>query len=166
MRVYQREMFPLARHLLLALATYLAVAAFARHLYSIDTTVWSWYLALGTWSYLAVPLMLRLMDELKDKDIDTVLFAERPLPSGRVTERDIRVSLAVTILAFIGSNAIHPLTLFAAAVISAYALLMFRRFFAERAHRDSLPLTLATHKPNRAAEPELRVLPVCRRTRH
>ncbi len=147
MRVYFAEMFPLWLHLVLAAATYLAIAAFARHLHGIHTSIWSPYLVLGVWSYLAVPLMLRLMDELKDADIDRVLFADRPLPSGRVRERDIKTSLAVVIVIYLGANAVHPLSLIAAGVITVYALLMFKRFFAEQAHRDSLPLTLATHNP-------------------
>ena len=147
MHVYIAEMFPLWRHLGMAAATYLATAAFARAVHGVDTSVWSAYLLLGVWSYLAVPLMLRLMDELKDKDIDEALFAERPLPSGRVKESDIRTSLVGVITIYLGANAVHVLTLGAASVIIVYALLMFRRFFAERAHRASLPLTLATHNP-------------------
>jgi 4-hydroxybenzoate polyprenyltransferase len=147
MRVYLAEMFPLGRHLTIAAATYLATAAVARDLHDVATSVWSAYLLLGVWSYLAVPLMLRLMDELKDLEIDQVLFAERPLPSGRVKQSDIKISLMVVILIYLGANAVHGLTLFAAGVITIYALLMFKRFFAAGAHRDSLPLTLATHNP-------------------
>jgi len=147
MRVYLAEMFPLGRHLLIAAVTYLATAAFARDVHETQTSVWSAYLLLGVWSYLTVPLMLRLMDELKDLDIDRALFAERPLPSGRVKESDIKTSLVVVIVIYLGTNAVHRLTLVAAVVITAYALFMFKRFFAEQAHQDSLPLTLATHNP-------------------
>lgn len=147
MRAYFAEMFPLGRHLLIAAATYLATAAVARNLHGFETSVWSAYLLLGVWSYLAVPLMLRLMDELKDVEIDQALFAERPLPSGRVKHSDIKISLVAVILIYLGANAFHQLTLIAAVVITGYALLMFKRFFAAEAHRDSLPLTLATHNP-------------------
>lgn len=147
MRAYFAEMFPLGRHLLIAAATYLATAAVARDLHDVETSVWSAYLLLGVWSYLAVPLMLRLMDELKDLEIDQLLFAERPLPSGRVKQSDIKTSLMAVILIYLGANALHRLTLIAAVVITGYALLMFKRFFAAAAHRDSLPLTLATHNP-------------------
>jgi 4-hydroxybenzoate polyprenyltransferase len=147
MRLYLAEMFPLGRHLSIAAVTYLATAAFARDVHGIDTSVWSAYLLLGVWSYLTVPLLLRLMDELKDLDIDRALFAERPLPSGRVKESDIRTSIVGVIIIYLGANAVHRLTLLAAVVITAYALLMFKRFFAEQAHQDSLPLTLATHNP-------------------
>ncbi len=147
MRAYLAEMFPLGRHLAMATATYLATAAFARDLQEVQTSVWSGYLLLGAWSYLTVPLLLRLMDELKDLDIDQVLFADRPLPSGRVKESDIKTSIVVVIVIYLGANTIHLLTLVAAVVITAYALLMFKRFFAEQAHQDSLPLTLATHNP-------------------
>jgi len=147
MRIYLAEMFPPGRHLLIATVTYLATAAFARDVHQVETSVWSAYLLLGVWSYLSVPLMLRLMDELKDLDIDRTLFPERALPAGRVKESDIKASLAAVIVIYLCTNAVHGLTLLAAIVIAAYALLMFKRFFAEEAHRKSLPLTLATHNP-------------------
>ena len=147
MRSYLAEMFPLSVHLPTAALTYLATAAFARHLQDVDATVWTAWLGVGVWSYLAVPLMLRLMDELKDVEIDRVLFADRPLPSGRVRESDIKLSLALVITFFIGANLGDPLTLIVTCVLTAYALLMYKRFFASEAHRNSLPLTLATHNP-------------------
>ena len=75
------------------------------------------------------------MDELKDLDIDRALFPERPLPAGRVKESDIKASLVAVIVIYLGANAVHGLTLLAAVVITAYALLMFKRFFAEEAHQ-------------------------------
>jgi len=140
-------MFPLVVHLSTAALTYLATAAFARFLHGVDATLWTAWLPVGVWSYLAVPLMLRLMDELKDADIDRALFSDRPLPSGKVRESDIRYSLVLVILLFVGANAGNGLTLAAALMLTGYALLMFKRFFAEQAHRRSLPLTLATHNP-------------------
>ena len=144
---YLAEMFPPGRHLAIAAATYLAMATFMRTAHHMDSSVWSPYLLLGIWSYFAVPLMLRLMDELKDADIDRALFADRPLPSGRVTERDIRRSLAAVMLLYLGSNLFMPTTLLAAGAITLYAVLMFKRFFAERVLRASLPITLLTHNP-------------------
>ena len=99
---------------------YLVVAAFARQQHDISSSVWTGYLALGTWSYFAVPLMLRLMDELKDQHIDAELFAGRPLPSGRVRASDIKITLAATMLLFVIANAFHVLTLLAALVITGY----------------------------------------------
>jgi 4-hydroxybenzoate polyprenyltransferase len=147
MHVYLSEMFPLTVHLSTAALTYLATAAYARFLHGVDATVWTVWLPIGIWSYLAVPLMLRLMDELKDADIDRELFADRPLPSGKVRESDINLSLALVILLYLGANSMSAQTLFAALAVTGYALLMFKRFFAEQAHRRSLPLTLATHNP-------------------
>ncbi len=147
MRLYFAEMFPLLPHLLAAVLTYLAAAVFARRVHGANSSLWSAWFLLGTWSYLAVPLMLRLMDEIKDLDIDRQLFANRPVPSGRVRESDIRFSLALVVAVYVASNLVSVPTLIAAAVITLYALLMFRRFFLEQAHRASLPLTLATHNP-------------------
>ena len=147
MRIYFAEMFPLSVHLITAGLTYLATAAYARFSHEVDATVWTVWLPIGIWSYFAVPLMLRLMDELKDADIDQVLFADRPVPSGRVKESDIRRSLLLVILVFLLANGFSLPTLAAALILVGYALLMFKRFFADEAHRRSLPLTLATHNP-------------------
>ena len=147
MGVYFSEMFPLPVHLVTAALTYLATAAYARFLMEVEATIWTIWLPIGIWSYLAVPLMLRLMDELKDADIDRALFADRPVPSGRVLESDIRSSLVLVIALFLLLNGLSIPTLTAALILTAYALLMFKRFFADEAHRRSLPLTLATHNP-------------------
>ncbi len=147
MHIYLSEMFPLGMHGVTASLCYLATAAYARFLHDVDASVWTLWLPIGVWSYLAVPLILRLMDELKDADIDQALFTDRPLPSGRVRESDIRLSLVGVILLYVGVNAVSLLTLSATLTLTGYALLMFRRFFAVEAHRRSLPLTLATHNP-------------------
>jgi 4-hydroxybenzoate polyprenyltransferase len=95
----------------------------------------------------ALALVLRLMDELKDRDVDRALFPSRPLPSGRVRVSDIVACIGLAVLAWI---ALHvgsgPAALSAAAVL-AYALLMFRWFFAPGWMRPRLLATLATHTP-------------------
>ena len=47
---------------------------------------------------------LRLMDELKDQEVDRALFRDRPLPSGRIHEADIVFTLWVGIALFLAPN--------------------------------------------------------------
>lgn len=102
---------------------------------------------LGVWNVFALLLVLRLMDELKDREIDLALFKERPLPSGRVRESDIRASLAVVIVLYLGANAVTRPTLLAAVVVLGYALLMFKYFFFPDYLRAHLLPNLASHNP-------------------
>jgi 4-hydroxybenzoate polyprenyltransferase len=94
-----------------------------------------------------VTLILRLMDEIKDIDIDRELFPDRPVPSGRVQPSDIRIWLTVVIAGYIIINAAVPSILVPAMIVLGYSLLMFFHFFAKRRLRKSLLLSLASHNP-------------------
>jgi len=147
MRAYLSEMFPLPRHLLGALLSYLAVATFARAVHAVDLPLVGWSGIVGLWSYFAITLVLRLMDELKDADIDAELFPHRPLPSGRVQHSDVERTLVGVAVLYLAANLWSVPTALAAGATLAYAWLMHRRFFAPERLRRSLPLTLATHNP-------------------
>jgi 4-hydroxybenzoate polyprenyltransferase len=147
MRTYLREMFPVPVRLLMAVLLY---ASFARvlaraHRWPTAPTVGD--LLLGSWSVFATMLLLRLMDELKDRDVDRRLFASRPLPSGRVLESDIRVSLVLVAGLFVTAHIGRGAALWTALGVLGYALLMYRWFFVPGLMRPRLLLTLATHNP-------------------
>ena len=145
MRIYLAEMYPIPRQLLVAALLYTSIAAFMRSTNQIRTPGIPLFTFVGIWSLFAVALMIRLMDELKDREIDSRLFGARPLPSGRVLESDIRFSLVVVILLYIAANALLGRALCAAFVVLGYSLLMFKHFFLPRVLRENLLLTLATH---------------------
>jgi 4-hydroxybenzoate polyprenyltransferase len=92
-------------------------------------------------------LVLRLMDELKDQDVDRALFADRPLPSGRVLVSDIRVALVLVSATFVAAHLGRGPALWSALGVLGYAGLMFRWFFVPGRMRPRLLLTLATHNP-------------------
>ncbi|HEY7511385.1 MAG TPA: hypothetical protein VIG50_14085 [Vicinamibacteria bacterium] len=146
-RAYLREMFPLPPRLGLALLLYAAFARLLARLHGWPTGPGLADLALGAGSALATMLVLRLMDELKDQDVDRALFADRPLPSGRVLVSDIRVSLALVSAAFVAAHLGRGLALWSALGVLGYAGLMFRWFFVPGRMRPRLLLTLATHNP-------------------
>jgi 4-hydroxybenzoate polyprenyltransferase len=148
MRGYLREMFPLPGHLALALAAGAGTAAFVRSVQGGAGPVTAAAVASPTWNIFATLLILRLMDELKDRDIDRRLFPTRPLPSGRVRESDIRRSLAAAIILYLGANAHAAPVFLSAAIVLAYSGLMYRRFFTPALLERSLPITLATHTPS------------------
>ena len=92
-------------------------------------------------------LVLRLMDEIKDRDVDRALFPARPLPSGRVRASDLVACLGLAVLAWIGLHVGSGPAALSAAAVFAYALLMFRWFFVPRWMRPRLLATLVTHTP-------------------
>jgi 4-hydroxybenzoate polyprenyltransferase len=147
MRIYFAEMFPITQHVLLAVLTYLSIAVFARWVEKQSSSMASWHTLLGIWSVFGLWLILRLMDELKDKEIDLKLFPGRPVPSGRVAAADIKRTLLGAILVYLVAHLLAPKALWSALAVLGYAFLMFKRFFAAEALRKSLILTLVTHNP-------------------
>ena len=147
MRGYLREMFPLLIDLAFALLAGAGIAGFLRTVHGGDVSFAAAAVASPAWNIFATLLILRLMDGLKDRDIDRRLFPDRPLPSGRVLESDIRRTLAATIVLYLAANAYAAPVFLAAALVLGYAGLMYWRFFAPARLERSLPLTLATHTP-------------------
>jgi 4-hydroxybenzoate polyprenyltransferase len=147
MRGYLAEMFPLPGHLAAAALAALGIAGFTRKLQGASEAMALVPLAGATWNIFAAFLLLRLMDELKDKDIDRQLFPDRPLPSGRVFESDIRLSMGGVMALYVLPN-LRALALAGSAlVVLLYSLCMFKRFFAPNLLKRSLPITLITHTP-------------------
>lgn len=105
------------------------------------------HMLLGAVAVFLFLLILRLMDELKDTDVDARLFPGRPLPSGMVRESDLRGALAVTTLLFLAVNIPMPGAFPFAVALLCYALLMFVWFFHPDVLKPNLLLTLATHNP-------------------
>ena len=147
MRHYLGEMFPLPRHILLSVLIYLSVACFATSLNGSNVSLLSVHTAIGMASVFGLFLMLRLMDELKDFDLDAKLFPERPICSGMVSAADIRIGLGFVTAAFLGGNIFVGYAFWSALVLVGFAYLMFWHFFVREMLRASLPLTLATHQP-------------------
>jgi hypothetical protein len=147
MRQYLGEMFPLPRHMLLSVLIYLSVACFATGLNDSEVSLFSVHTAIGIASVFGLFLMLRLMDELKDFDLDARLFPDRPICSGMVRAADIRIGLGFVTVALLSVNMFAGNAFWSALVLVGFAYLMFWHFFARDVLRASLPLTLVTHQP-------------------
>ncbi len=147
MHRYLGTMFPLPRHMLLAVLIYLSVASFATRLCDTIVLLSSYYTMVGIFSVFGLFLMLRLMDELKDYDLDAVLFPDRPLCTGMVRAADIRIGLVLVTTGILAANLFAGDALWSALLLVGYAYLMFRHFFCRKLLRTSLPLTVVTHQP-------------------
>jgi 4-hydroxybenzoate polyprenyltransferase len=147
MRVYLAEMFPLPSRVSLAALLFFAVAGYAGTLAGAQVSI-SWpYLTLGVTNFFVLSFVLRLMDELKDKEVDRRLFPQRPLPSGRVLETDIRFTLKLMMGFFLLANLWTGITFVFAVIVLSYATLMFKWFFLPMRFRTNLLLNVGTHIP-------------------
>jgi len=145
--IYLKEMYPIPQRLIYSTLMYLSFAILASKIQLITLNLSSPIHLIGIINVFTILLILRLMDELKDKDLDEDLFSERPLPSGRVRESDISFALIALIVLFITINVFSWATLLAALMVLCYTLLMFRYFFIPKILRKYLLLNLATHNP-------------------
>lgn len=147
MWVYLEEMYPVPQFLGYWTLLYLGFTILLARILSVEPQLFSWNSAAGILSLFLFGLILRLMDEIKDRDTDSELFSQRPLPSGRVLESDIKASLGASIAFFLLVNARTKNSLVMALLLLGYALLMFRFFFIPDILRRHLLLALATHNP-------------------
>lgn len=92
---------------------------------------------------------LRIADDFKDYELDYRLFAHRPLPSGRVHKKDLKIFASCLIVVTITLNFIfmsHIHFIFCI-ILYTYGSLMAVWFFQKHKIQKSLPLALVTHNP-------------------
>jgi 4-hydroxybenzoate polyprenyltransferase len=147
MLCYFKEMLPLGNSLLTSVFLYLSFNGFLGIIHGINQPDISSSAIAGIWSLFSVTVILRLMDELKDKEIDNALFPERPLPSGMVQEKDIVFTLTLAVGLYVLCNALFTDSFYFSIILLVYTFLMFRFFFMPGLLRKNLLLNLATHNP-------------------
>ena len=144
--IYLLEMYqPLTRLLFASLSTasiaiYLWMHLEASTLY--DGRLW----AQGILSMMLILLYYRICDEFKDQDTDLKYFPDRPLPSGRVSLRDLTILKLSASLAGLGLNLIWPTALGSYLLAYGYAWLMGRWFFWPPM-ADKRLIAFVTHSP-------------------
>ncbi len=147
MYVYLEEMYPFPARLLSSSLISSSFLYLQSKINQMSFNIFSQENVLGTICIFLFMLILRLMDELKDVDIDRQLFRERPLPSGRVLEKDITVSLLVCISVIVLLHLSNLYLIISALIVLGYSGLMFKYFFIPDILRKNLLLNLATHNP-------------------
>ncbi|UCF89163.1 MAG: UbiA family prenyltransferase [bacterium] len=146
-RTYFKEMFPIPARLIGSALLYLSFSLFLARIHGVEMRIWSPGNLIGWLSLFMIMLILRLMDEIKDRETDNRLCAHRPLPSGRVQEADILFTLKGSVVLYTAVSALSPGTFWAAMVVLAYTFGMYKHFFMPRLLKRNLLLTLATHNP-------------------
>jgi 4-hydroxybenzoate polyprenyltransferase len=147
MKNYFSEMFPLPQRLTMTALLYISFITILGQIHQLRPSFFSYGTMVGIWSIFAMLMILRLMDELKDREVDRELFRDRPLPSGRVSESDILISLAVVGCLYLVANVLAKGLFLMGLVVLGYSILMYNFFFMPRILRKYLLLNLATHNP-------------------
>ena len=144
---YLTEMYPIPSRLAISALLYLSFVLLLGKVNGHQPALLSGFTLVGIFDIFAVSLILRLMDELKDRDLDRKLFADRPLPSGRVRETDIKLSLFIACLTYVLVNSLTGVALVSALAVLGYTFLMFTYFFMPVSWHKHLLVNLATHNP-------------------
>lgn len=90
---------------------------------------------------------LRIADDFKDYELDCRLFKERPLPSGRVTKKDLKIFVSILIAVTLLLNLLFMPNFIFCVILYTYGSLMAVWFFQKHKIQNSLPKALVTHNP-------------------
>lgn len=90
---------------------------------------------------------LRIADDFKDYELDCRLFAHRPLPSGRVTKKDLKIFITILITFTLLINLVFMPNFLFCLILYTYGSLMAVWFFQKHKIQTSLPKALVTHNP-------------------
>lgn len=144
--IYQRERFPLFQTGLLIAAFTFSAASYSRICRGADGFIpWRFFLG-GTFTAIALFLLLRLFDEFKDAEEDAKYRPYRAVPRGLVSLREIGWGIVIAILAMLAVNLLlMPVMLLALLPALGYQLLMWREFFIPKLLRRHPVAYLVTH---------------------
>lgn len=90
---------------------------------------------------------LRIADDFKDFEHDCRLFPHRPLPSGRVTKKDLKIFVSILITITVVLNFLFMNNFLFCVILYTYGSLMAVWFFQKHKIQTSLPKALITHNP-------------------
>lgn len=147
LRIYFKERYPLAARFVLGCIVFLEIY----FIILLNNNVTDFSIGVqeivGAYTVFAFLMWLRIADDLKDYETDMRLFPDRPLPSGRVTKKDIVIVCIVAQSIAVVLNLIFMNNFVFFCVLYAYGYLMSKWFFRRKVIQPSLPLALITHNP-------------------
>ncbi|MBQ3149904.1 MAG: UbiA family prenyltransferase [Clostridia bacterium] len=147
LHIYFKEMYPIIPRLLLGFIVFLEIHFFVLMNEGISKFDFGYQELIGGFTVFAFLMWLRIADDLKDYETDKVLFAHRPLPSGRVEKKDIIIVCSIVQVITIVLNAVFMNNFLFFVILYVYGFLMSKWFFKKSKIQPSLPLALVTHNP-------------------
>ena len=147
LNVYFKEMYPIIPRLclgfIIALEIYFIVLL-NQGVTSFSLGIQEVVLGFTVFSFLC---WLRIADDFKDYELDCRLFAHRPLPSGRVTKKDLKIFATILITVTLILNFMFMNNFLFCLILYTYGSLMAVWFFQKYKIQKSLPMALVTHNP-------------------
>ena len=169
--IYQKEMYPIISRLILGMIVFAEIyfivlinmgagmsgmnITFPVDEMSLDGALWNGVklFPLGIeelvcgFTIFSFLFWLRIADDFKDREIDKRLFSHRPLPSGRVTEKTLKIFISTLIAITLFLNLTFMPNFIFCVILYTYGSLMAVWFFQKHKIAKSLPLALITHNP-------------------
>lgn len=147
LNIYFKEMYPIIPRFILGLIVFGEIYFIVLSNYGVTDFQIGGQELIGGFTVFSFLLWLRIADDFKDYELDCRLFSHRPLPSGRVTKKDLGIFVAILITVTVVLNLVFmnnfPFFLF----LYIYGTLMSLWFFSKKKIQKSLPLALVTHNP-------------------
>ncbi len=147
LNIYCKEMYPIVPRLLLGFIVFgeiyfilLLNSGIKEFSLGIEEIV-------GGFTVFSFLFWLRIADDFKDYEHDCRLFAHRPLPSGRVKKKDLKIFVVALIGITAVLNFMFMNNFIFFLILYIYGSLMAIWFFKKHKIQKSLPLALVTHNP-------------------
>lgn len=147
MHLYMKERYPFIARLILGLIVFLEIHFII--LLNEGVTIFNIGIqeVVGAYTVFAFLLWLRIADDLKDFDVDKILFPDRPLARGAVFKKDVVILCAFFNAIAVVLNIIFMNNIVFFCILYFYGYLMSKWFFQKAKIQPSLPLALVTHNP-------------------
>lgn len=147
LNIYFKEMYPIIPRLILGAMVFLEIyfiVLLNHNITDFNFGIQECVCAFTVFSFLC---WLRIADDFKDYELDCRLFKERPLPSGRVTKKDLGIFVSILIAFTLIINFIFMNNFIFCFILYTYGSLMAVWFFQKHKIQKSLPMALLTHNP-------------------
>lgn len=147
LHIYFKEMYPLIPRLLLGGIVFFEIYFIV--LLNSGVTDFSMGIGevIGGFTVFSFLCWLRIADDFKDYELDCRLFSHRPLPSGRVTKKDLLCFVIPLIAVTLLLNLLFMNNFWFCLFLYTYGSLMAIWFFQKHKIQKSLPMALLTHNP-------------------
>lgn len=147
LHIYFKEMYPIIPRFILGCIVFLEIY----FIILLNNGVTDFNIGIqeviGSFTVFSFLCWLRIADDFKDYELDCRLFAHRPLPSGRVTKKDLLIFVCPLIALTLILNFIFMNNFLFCIFLYTYGSLMAIWFFQKHKIQKSLPLALVTHNP-------------------
>ena len=147
LNIYFKEMYPIIPRLILGGIVFFEIY----FIILLNNGVTNFHITLaefiGGFTVFSFLCWLRIADDFKDYELDCRLFSHRPLPSGRVTKKDLAIFVGSLIAVTVILNFTFLNNFLFFLFLYIYGTLMSLWFFHKKKIQKSLPLALVTHNP-------------------